>query len=164
MGQRYSRLTVVPCDVRLRVGDCVIQGASLIASLPPLSTYIHTYEYLHYRTSPDGVEVLTMPNGLYQLARRLCIVLNQSKLSDVLLINAVRCNFFSSLFLPLCLLKSREWWSHYFISISMVMSYDSSIVFLSIFPASVVWFSWLFPQPCSINYPSRGLLLICRDT
>ena len=110
MGQRYSRLTVVPCDVRLRVRDCVIQGASLIASPPPPSehTYIHTYEYLHCRTSPDGVEVLTMPNGLYQLARRLCIVLNQSKLSDVLLLNAVRCNFFSSLFLPLCLLKRRE--------------------------------------------------------
>ena len=83
MGQRYSRLTVVPCGVRLRVIDCIIQGASLIASPPPLLTYIPTYEYLHYRTSPDGVEVLTMPNGLYQLARRLCIVLNQSKLSDV---------------------------------------------------------------------------------
>ena len=38
-----------------------------------------------------------MPNGLYQLARRLCIVLNQSKLSDVLLMNAVRCNFCASL-------------------------------------------------------------------
>ena len=107
MGQRYSRLTVVPCDVRLRLRDCVIQGASLIASPPP-PLNIHTYEYLHYRTSPDGVEVLTMPNGLYQLARRLCIVLNQSKLSDVLLLNAVRCNFFPSLFLPLCLLKRRE--------------------------------------------------------
>ena len=40
-----------------------------------------------------------MPNGLYQLARRLCIVLNQSKLSDVLLMNAVRCTFCASLLL-----------------------------------------------------------------
>ena len=31
-----------------------------------------------------------MPNGLYQLARRLCVVLNHPKLNDVLLSHAVR--------------------------------------------------------------------------
>ena len=49
---------------------------------------------LPFRTSPDGIEVLTRPNGLYQLARRLCIVLNQPKLSDALLTNAVRRNHY----------------------------------------------------------------------
>jgi hypothetical protein len=43
-----------------------------------------------YRTSADGLEILTMPNGLYQLARRLCVVLNHPKLNDVLLSHAVR--------------------------------------------------------------------------
>eukprot|EP01034_Spumella_vulgaris_P023353 gene23353-29566_t len=30
--------------------------------------------------SPDGVEILTTPNGLYHLARRLCVVINQPTL------------------------------------------------------------------------------------
>ena len=77
----------------------------LLFNLCPITTYLHFLIRFHlclslclhfsshliaYRTSPDGVEVLTMPNGLYQLARRLCIVLNQPKLTDVLLSNAVR--------------------------------------------------------------------------
>jgi hypothetical protein len=41
------------------------------------------------RTSTDGIEVLTMSNGLYQLARRLCLVLNQPRLTDALLDSAV---------------------------------------------------------------------------
>jgi hypothetical protein len=41
------------------------------------------------RTSPDGHEILTMPNGLYQLGRRLCVVLNQPKITDSLLDAAV---------------------------------------------------------------------------
>jgi U3 small nucleolar RNA-associated protein 20 len=41
------------------------------------------------RTSVDGIEILTMPNGLYDLSRRLCIVLNQPRLTDALLNSAV---------------------------------------------------------------------------
>jgi hypothetical protein len=36
-------------------------------------------------TSPDGNEILTMPNGLYNLGRKLCVVLNQPELPASLL-------------------------------------------------------------------------------
>ena len=61
------------------------------SSLSLLFLKLFLFLFLHpLRTSPDGLEVLTQPNGLYHLARRLCIVLNQPKLNDVLLQNAVR--------------------------------------------------------------------------
>jgi hypothetical protein len=45
-------------------------------------------------TSPDGAEVLTAPNGLYQLARRLCVVVNQTSMNMGMLDSVVACTVF----------------------------------------------------------------------
>ena len=99
ISQRYSGLLFCATELKLRLWDCVIHLWSYLPLSAYTQSYTCSYKYTYYRTSPGGVEVLTMPNGLYQLARRLCIVLNQSKLSDVLLMNAVRCTFCASLLL-----------------------------------------------------------------
>eukprot|EP01041_Mallomonas_annulata_P001346 gene1346-2596_t len=50
---------------------------------------------LRLTTSNDGgVEILTQPNGMYHLARRLCIVLNQSQLAKPLLDAVIDCLVF----------------------------------------------------------------------
>mmetsp|Transcript_111635 Transcript_111635/g.218818 ORF Transcript_111635/g.218818 Transcript_111635/m.218818 type:complete len:1033 (+) Transcript_111635:1-3099(+) len=45
-------------------------------------------------TSADGTEVLTTPNGLYHMARRLCVVLNQTSMNRTMLDGVVSCTVF----------------------------------------------------------------------
>lgn len=46
-----------------------------------LLLYLHRRDVMKSRlyTSLDGIEILMIPNSLYQLARRICIVLNQPR-------------------------------------------------------------------------------------
>jgi hypothetical protein len=66
------------------------------ASVRVLRAYLHRRDVSRTRlsTSPDGTEVLTIPNGLYHLARRLCVVLNQTSMNNSMLENVVICTVF----------------------------------------------------------------------
>jgi len=54
----------------------------------------HHHPRLITSLKDGGIEVLTMPNSLYHMARRICIVLNQFNLSSKLLDSLVECIVF----------------------------------------------------------------------
>jgi hypothetical protein len=65
------------------------------ASVRVLLLYLRRRDVARLTTSPDGFEVLTAPNGMYQLARRLCVVLNQTAMHGNMLESVVACTVFT---------------------------------------------------------------------
>lgn len=65
-------------------------------SVRVLHLYIKRRDVIRARlsTSVDGVEIFTTPNGLYQLARRLCIVVNQTTMQATMLDSVTVCTVF----------------------------------------------------------------------
>ena len=92
-----TAVDIIPDSRELIIPTCLGPLFIMQSTIILLATKRYSSRLLSSSFSIDyigGVEVLTVPNSLYHMTRRICIVLNQFSLSSKLLDSLVECIVF----------------------------------------------------------------------